>query len=157
MGSEPLASDAPGRGSDNVTTVTIVTDPADPSARCRSMPTVEREPVTVVTQVTVVTDPGGVPSILLPPRSSTPTPTPPPSPKPAVRPPSRANTSEPDDGDFIELDSSDVPACPRCNDLCDLETLDGRWHCSRCDPSGVDRIRRTTSRLLMHVASLREI
>ena len=41
-----------------------------------------------------------------------------------------------------ELDAEEVPACPDCNRLCNVQTLDDAWHCSPCAPKADERRRR---------------
>ena len=42
-----------------------------------------------------------------------------------------------------EVDPSDLPTCPSCGRLCDVQTLDDHWRCSPCDPDAGQRRRRT--------------
>lgn len=58
------------------------------------------------------------------------------------------------DTDIIEVDPADVPACDRCGNPCDVQSLDDAWHCSACDPL-TDQRKRRTKRLLQHVAAIR--
>lgn len=53
-----------------------------------------------------------------------------------------------------EVDPDDVPVCKSCGRLCDVQTLDDRWHCSPCDPNAGER-RRRTERLLRSAAAIR--
>ena len=60
-----------------------------------------------------------------------------------------------DDDDFIELSPEDIPTCPRCNDLCDVQTLDDRWHCTRCNPDEAEQRRKRTQHWLRTAERLR--
>lgn len=51
--------------------------------------------------------------------------------------------------DFDELDPNEIPKCRICNDLCDTQTLDDAWHCSRCAPESDERRKRTLRWLAM--------
>ncbi|MCP4886803.1 MAG: hypothetical protein GY904_09340 [Planctomycetaceae bacterium] len=53
-----------------------------------------------------------------------------------------------------EVDPAAVPVCESCGRLCDVQTLDNRWHCSPCDPKADER-RRRTERLLRASAAIR--
>ncbi|QDV44980.1 hypothetical protein Enr13x_48530 [Stieleria neptunia] len=53
-----------------------------------------------------------------------------------------------------EVDPAGVPTCKSCGGLCDVQTLDDRWHCSHCDPLAEHR-RRRTERLLRSAAAIR--
>lgn len=54
---------------------------------------------------------------------------------------------------FEELSPEDVPACDTCGRYCDVETLAGRWCCSRCDPAAEAR-RLRTERLMARAAAM---
>lgn len=56
--------------------------------------------------------------------------------------------------DMVELDPSEVPACASCGRLCDVQSLDDRWHCTPCDPLAEQR-RQRTERLLRTSAAIR--
>ena len=57
--------------------------------------------------------------------------------------------------DALEVDPADVPHCDRCGELCDSESVDGRWHCTPCDPVAAERRRYVTRELIGHVERLR--
>lgn len=129
---------------DTGTTGTTGTNTDSPAARRRPAP---RPTPAAVPVVPVVPIAGVLPPVLRRP-----------PPNPGHDPPSRSSTrtAEPTPDDDLEpLDPSSIPRCPRCNDLCDLQTLDAAWHCTRCRPAETDAIRRTTRRLLHHVRRLR--
>ena len=53
-----------------------------------------------------------------------------------------------------ELDAEEVPACPDCNRLCNVQTLDDAWCCSKCDPRATDR-RQRTQRFMQALKTIR--
>jgi hypothetical protein len=55
-----------------------------------------------------------------------------------------------------EVDPADVPPCTSCGRLCDSQTLDDAWHCTRCDPLA-EAQRQRTERLLRASAAIRYI
>lgn len=46
-----------------------------------------------------------------------------------------------------EISPEIIPTCWECQSLCDVETVAGTWHCSRCDPDAESR-RLKTEQLL---------
>jgi hypothetical protein len=44
---------------------------------------------------------------------------------------------------FNDEDQDRIPTCYGCGGICTTETLDGQWHCSRCDPAATMRFLKT--------------
>ena len=112
-----------------------------------------------VPSVPVVPVPGGgsgtVPALLRRPREGPMPPPPPPASTPIRPEPDPSPDTLDDEDDFIEMSPEDIPTCSRCNDLCDVQTLDDRWHCSSCDPDEAKQRRETTRRWLATAKRLR--
>ncbi len=47
------------------------------------------------------------------------------------------------DHDLGSMAPDDLPTCCDCGRLCDTQTLDDAWHCSRCDASAASRRKET--------------
>lgn len=58
------------------------------------------------------------------------------------------------DHDIGSMAPDDLPTCSSCDDLCDTQTVDGRWRCSRCDPRATQR-RKRTARLIQDAERIR--
>lgn len=59
------------------------------------------------------------------------------------------------DHDLGSMAPGDLPPCNDCGQLCDTQTLDGDWHCSRCIPEATHR-RAHTAGLLRHARTVRQ-
>lgn len=58
------------------------------------------------------------------------------------------------DHDICSMAPGDLPECSTCGRLCDTQTCDESWHCSRCDVDA-DQRRQRTERLLRDADRIR--
>jgi hypothetical protein len=59
------------------------------------------------------------------------------------------------DHDLGSMAPEELPTCDGCGRLCDTQTLDDVWHCSRCLPDDAAARRKRTKTFLSHAADVR--